>query len=356
MAEARPGAVALMGSGETSPTGRQIHEGLFRRLTPPVRVAILETPAGFEVNSAHVAGQISEFLQTHLPNYQPQVNVIPARRRGAVEGPDNPLILAPLLMSNYIFMGPGSPSYAVRHLADTLAMHMVVARHRLGATLSFASAAAVAMGRYALPTYEIYKAGEDPHWRPGLDLLGPFGMNLVFITHWNNSEGGAHLDTSRCYMGEARMNYLLSLLPPEVTVLGIDEHTALIMDMVEESCSIMGRGGVTRIYRGRETVYPSGSTFSLHELGDLRWPAPEEGIPPEVWQEVLQNHLKERVAGAEAETLPDEIASLIQWRESARGQKDWATANAIRRCLEAQGYQVMDTPQGPRWKRPLPMT
>ena len=54
-----PGVVAFFGSGETAPSGRRVHEALFRRLTPPVRAVILETPAGFELNSAYVAERIA---------------------------------------------------------------------------------------------------------------------------------------------------------------------------------------------------------------------------------------------------------------------------------------------------------
>ena len=47
----QPGLVILLGSGERTPSGRRIFDWLFRRLPPPVRLAILETPAGFEPSS-----------------------------------------------------------------------------------------------------------------------------------------------------------------------------------------------------------------------------------------------------------------------------------------------------------------
>ena len=349
MKEARPGMVSFLGSGEAASTGRRVHEWLFQQLAPPVRAAILETPAGFELNSAYVAGHIADFLRAHLQNYQPQISVIPARRRGAAEGPDNPQVIAPLLKANYIFMGAGSPTYAARHLGGTRAWYTLLARHRLGATLSLASAAAIAMGTHTLPVYEIYKAGEDPHWRPGLDLLGLYGLRLGIVTHWNNTEGGAHMDTSRCYVGKARLDPLLSLLPPETTVVGIDEHTAIIMDLVAGSCSVMGVGGVTLVHGRQEEVYPSGSTFLLQELGPVRWPDPGEGIPPEVWHEALTSHTEEHAE--EEETIPEEVASLILSREAARNQRDWATADDLRERLAALGYRVMDNPEGSRWER-----
>ncbi len=86
---ARPGLVVLFGSGETLPAGQKVFDWLFRRLVTPLRVAILETPAGFELNSERVAGRIGEFLEQHLQNYRPEVTLVPARRRGT---PFSPLV------------------------------------------------------------------------------------------------------------------------------------------------------------------------------------------------------------------------------------------------------------------------
>ena len=75
-----PGVVALFGSGETSPFGGGIYEMLARRLKLPLPISILETPAGFELNSAQVAGKVADFIRVRLQNYRPEVQVIPARR------------------------------------------------------------------------------------------------------------------------------------------------------------------------------------------------------------------------------------------------------------------------------------
>ena len=113
MAE-RPGLVVLFGSGETSASGRKVHDWLLGRLSPPIQLAVLETPAGFELNSAQVAGRVADFFSHRLQNYRPQVTVVPARKRGTPFSPDDPAIVAPLLVANLIFLGPGSPTYAVR--------------------------------------------------------------------------------------------------------------------------------------------------------------------------------------------------------------------------------------------------
>ena len=92
-----PGPVVLFGSGETSPSGRKVFDSLMRKLPPGPRVALLETPAGFELNSGQVIGRVGEFLQVRLQNYQPQIGIIRARARGTALSPDNPEIVAPLL-------------------------------------------------------------------------------------------------------------------------------------------------------------------------------------------------------------------------------------------------------------------
>jgi hypothetical protein len=223
--DARPGVVVLFGSGETSPSGRKVFDQVLKDLPQPPRLALLETPAGFELNSTQVIGRVAEFIRHRLQNYQPQVTLVPARKRGTPDSPDEPQVVAPLLESDLIFMGPGSPTYAVRQLSDSLAWHYLLARHRLGAALVLASAATIAISAYALPVYEIYKVGEDPHWKAGLDFFGDYGLPLVFVPHWNNNDGGDELDTSRCVMGQTRFAELMRQLPLDGTVIGIDEKT-----------------------------------------------------------------------------------------------------------------------------------
>jgi hypothetical protein len=47
------GILAVFGSGEMSSIGRTIHEKLINSFSPPVKIALLETPAGYEVNPHH---------------------------------------------------------------------------------------------------------------------------------------------------------------------------------------------------------------------------------------------------------------------------------------------------------------
>ena len=220
-----PGLIILFGSGEASPSGREVWEWLFAQMGTRPQVAIVETPAGFQPNSAQVARRIGDFLDHHLQNYEPHIDIVPARQLNTPFSPDNPDILTPMLTANVFFLGPGSPSYAARQLEGSLAWDILAVRHQMGAHVVLASSAVVAVGSFALPVYEIYKVGEALHWHTGLDFLIPYGLQPTFIPHWNNNEGGEELDTRYCFMGQARFDQLREMLPGTATIVGIDEHT-----------------------------------------------------------------------------------------------------------------------------------
>lgn len=338
-----PGRIALLGSGETSLAGGRVFESLARVLPTPLSVAVLETPAGFELNADRVAGRVADFLAVRLSNYRPQVTVVPARARGTPFSPDDPALTEPLLHADLTFMGPGSPTYTVRQLRDSLAWARMIARQRIGATLAFASAAVVAISAYALPVYEIYKAGHELGWQPGLDLFGPYGLKLVFVPHWNNAEGGAELDTSHCFMGSSRFQALRAMLPPDATVVGIDEHTALAVDLADGTAQVMGAGDVTVLSRDAHRTFSAGDRFSLAEFGPFAWPAPDAGLPPGAWAEALAAHEADEAALA----APAEVLALAAERQAARVRRDWAAADALRDRILALGWQVRDTPEGP---------
>ena len=71
------GQIAFLGSGETSLAGGRIFEALARKIHGPLRIALLETPAGFELNSAQVVGKVGDFMKTRLQNYKPDCGCDP---------------------------------------------------------------------------------------------------------------------------------------------------------------------------------------------------------------------------------------------------------------------------------------
>lgn len=335
------GRIAFLGSGETSLAGGRIFESLARLLPSPLRVAVMETPAGFELNSAQVAGRVGEFLATRLQNYRPIIDIVPARKKDSAFSPDDPEIVKPLLYADMIFMGPGSPTYAIRHLKDTLAWNVIRARHRMGATLVFASAATISVGAHALPVYEVYKVGQEMHVLDGLNLFADFGLYLSFIPHWNNADGGVDLDTSRCFVGMERFAEWCNLVPAENMTVGLDEHTGIIMDFESGTCEISGVSSVSIVRECDSVIYAAGSSFALSELGKPVIPDPgSKDIPADVWELVLN-------APPLDDDMPsDEILALAEQRLAARANKEWAESDRLRGEISARGWTVQDSRDG----------
>jgi len=58
-----------------------------------------------------------------------------------------------------------------------------------------------------------------------------------------------------------------------------------------------------------------------------------------------------RIVYKKQESLDDEIEKLIEERQKARKEKNWALADKIRDDLKSRGIILEDTPQGVKWRR-----
>jgi cyanophycinase-like exopeptidase len=224
--------------------------------------AMLDTPFGFQANADDLTDKIREYFRDSVGV---DISVASWRRHdGSAAARERALAL--LGRASWAFAGPGSPSYALRQWADSpmpAALTEIV--HR-GGTLVMGSAAAVTLGSHALPVYEIYKVGEEPRWLPGLDLLGTLtGLNAAVIPHYDNREGGRH-DTRFCYMGETKLLELETLLPADVGVLGVDEHTAVVIDIDAGVAEVRGNGTMTLRHRDNERVVGTGEHVSVEDM------------------------------------------------------------------------------------------
>ncbi len=258
-----PRLLAIMGSGETSPTMTGVHADLLDRLgPPPVPAVLFDTPYGFQEN----AGEITQKALTYFrENVRREMGVASFRSAETATGLGFETMLARLREARYVFAGPGSPSYALRQWHGSEVPGVLVEKLRTGGCVTFSSAAACVLGRYALPVYEIYKVGEPAHWLEGLDILGEAGIDGAVIPHFNNAEGGTH-DTRFCYMGERRLRLLEEMLDEGAAVLGVDEHTACILDLEAGTATVRGNGGVTLRRGGRERRFEAGASLPIDAL------------------------------------------------------------------------------------------
>jgi hypothetical protein len=222
----------------------------------------LDTPAGFELNVDQISERVVEYFRRRVLR---RLTVVSFKSREFASTYQGKKALHTLAEADYILIGPGSPTYALRQWHGTLVPEIMLERIRAGGCLVAASAAALTVGRSTVPVYEIYKVGVDPFWAKGMDILGRLGLPLVVVPHWNNAEGGT-FDTRFCFMGEPRFRKLEALLPDDVGILGLDEHTACILDFRRDEAEVRGIGVVTLRKNGSETSFKKGDRFPLRVL------------------------------------------------------------------------------------------
>jgi hypothetical protein len=417
-----PRILTIMGSGETSPTMTSVHVDLFARLgPPPVPAVMLDTPFGFQENATEIGAKAITYFRE---NVQREITVASYRGEPWAGPRDYETMLARVREARYVFTGPGSPTYALRKWRDTALPGLLTDKLREGGCLVFSSAAAATLGPLALPVYEVYKVGADPYWLDGLDLLAITGINAVVIPHYNNAEGGTH-DTRHCYMGERRLRILEQSMPDGLFVLGVDEHTACVLDLDADTATIRGNGGVTLRRRDGEqrieagevvpldvirsggrvaTAHPTGAASpngqpvapaaapvagnpflhgveeqsrrfdAAHAAGDVDtmldalldldahlWAWSRDTLDSDDMNQAraLQRSMLVRLADVARLGARDPrtlvapfVESVLTLRRTARAERRWSDADALRDSLLDLGVEIKDTPQGTDWELP----
>lgn len=245
--------MVLMGSGETTPTMVTVHKALLdatRKRTghDQLRAALLNTPYGFQENAAEITAKAQHYFDHNVGQ---RVEAIDAAVMDGARPADVEQALDAVRQADWLFAGPGSPTYALGQWQQAGFSAAMTDVHRRGGTLIFASAAAVTAGSHAIPVYEIYKAGQPTGWAKGLGLMQQVtGWPCVVIPHFDNAEGQTH-DTRFCYLGERRLAAMEHQLPDDAWILGVDEHTACIIDSSTGTVTVHGRGAVHVRHHGR---------------------------------------------------------------------------------------------------------
>lgn len=250
-----------MGSGETAPTMTKPHRTIFERLEGPVDAVMLDTPFGFQENADDLVEKSLEYFDKSVGH---KVEAAGLRRSDA-----DPLVvetaLAKIRTADWLFAGPGSPTYALRQWKDTPVPAAFAEKLQTGGAVVFSSAAALTIGLRTVPVYEVYKVGMEPFWLEGLDLLSAFGLPVTVIPHYDNNEGGNH-DTRMCYLGESRLQMIEDELPEDSFILGIDEHTGVVLDLDADTAEVFGKGVLTLRLNGESVTIPAGVTVGIDVL------------------------------------------------------------------------------------------
>jgi hypothetical protein len=341
----------------------KVHRQLLKRLDT-VRAVSLDTAYGFQANVPQMTEKIVDYFATSL-----RVPIAPLHFT-VFEGSsdvERAAFRQDVRAANYVFAGPGSPSYALHQWAPLDLADDLRGTLASGGVLCFASAAALTLGSLTVPVYEIYKVGTEVHWLPGLDVLSMAGIRGAIIPHYDNAEGGNY-DTRFCYLGEERLMALERQLPEDTGILGVDEHTAGIIDLELKTVTVMGKGAVYWRRNAETRTFESGSVSALSEIQSFepQGVAPARSTQPDasdvdVLVTLAQKGGPESIdaiarlarmastGGGDRIDPTELVEGLLALRVGARDSKDFALADRIRDVLVASGIEVMDTPDGSTW-------
>ncbi len=373
-----------MGSGETSPTMVTPHQNILKEIVG--EKLILDTPYGFQENADELTTRIQTYFEFNVGQKTKAIqlrskNDKPAEIANAISAINN---------ADWVFTGPGSPTYALNTWKESGAGEALKALLTRG-TLVVSSAAALTVGTHTMPVYEMYKVGMEPFWVDGLNLLGvATGLSAAVIPHFNNAEGGTH-DTRYCYIGEKRIRTLETLLPEEVFILGIDEHTGVRFDVDSQTANVFGKGAMTVRMSGKEWRVESGNSATFKEIREhagtrlasapdvsesvliakeveellvsgnvnsavealLNLDRVERDIETRAQVHALVTRLGELAASPKvdiATIVGPYIEALLTARESARKQGNWSEADAIRDKLTELKVSIKDSKDGSTWQ------
>jgi len=322
-----------MGSGETSPTMVTPHQQILTSLgkLDRLKLTILDTPFGFQENADDLTDKLIDFFTQSV--------------------------------------GATPKAIALRNTSVTGA----------------------ALGEAVNSIRESYKVGDEPHWLPGLNLIERHtGMPAAMIPHYDNADGANH-DTRFCYIGERRLRVMESLLPPEVFIIGVDEHTGIRFDLDERTAHVFGRGTMTIRHHGESWTVTSGESATFEEIIShtgstivLGEPAPLFKVDPHKVEELLDagkvsdavdallnldeldrdtetraavHSLVTRLGHIAASPKVDIMSvigpyvdALLQARQAARAGGRWDDADAIRDQLMEMKVTIQDTKDGSSWE------
>jgi len=390
--------IAIAGSGELLKSLRPLHQALFSALAT-IRPVFLDVPAAFQQNVDQLGERAKSYFRDSF-----DLEIAVLSWRDYLEPATRGRFLAALRQANYVLAGPGSPSFALRALRATEIPAILQQILNDGGCLMFASAAAITLGAFALPVYEIFKVGEELHWMEGLDLLAHASLRVAVVPHYNNSEG-KDFDTRFCYLGQNRFSTMEQLLPPDVRILGVDEHTGCIIDERQGIMTVMGHGVVTIGRGAQKIVVPAGKRLDLREVAwsgrrdegeqtesrtrqDLTAKAGHKERPYQFASDPHEDvgHLTQMGLGALADqgaravaaygsvrtdalveqtllhlsnlaqaaaeseqSLVTLIEELVEIRGQLRGSLEWSCADQIRGALRRIGIELQDGPSDSTW-------
>ena len=323
--------LTLFGSGETSPHMAKNYRNIIDNLSfTPQKNILLDTPFGFQENNDALSEKIQDYFLKKINLNLKNLNF---KNEEAFQNNFTKI----LSEADFIFSGPGSPTYASKIWLKYNFDKLLKSKLSNGVVMAFASAAALTLGTHVIPVYEIYKVGENKELCKGLNILNFLGKDTVIVPHFNNKEGGDH-DTSYCFIGKKRFKSLINGL--DVITIGIDEHTSLTFDLEKSTIDVKGLGNVYFESNEGEFCLKNGETLDIGQINS-------NYTPYEVTQE--ENKIS-HIDSDEEDSIELKISDLIEIRNIARNSKMYEISDNIRDLLISKGIEIEDSDDKTIWK------
>lgn len=160
----RNGKIVLMGSGELTATMVEVHKALLAELPPPQRAVFLDTPAGFQLNVAQIAATAVQYFKDRVRH---PLTVASFKSAAETSPYEAETAFHTLRRADYVLIGPGSPTYAVRQIDSSPIPGILQQRIKAAAAISSASWALQAIGfshRTCLPAARAFRVHSWWRW------------------------------------------------------------------------------------------------------------------------------------------------------------------------------------------------
>jgi cyanophycinase len=249
------GPIGLVGSGEYLPQMEDIDQMLLERVGGrAARVVVLATAAGLEAPAS--AQRWVRMGVEHFAWLGARATPVGILVR---DDAFDPQWLPVLEAADFIYFSGGSPQHLIQTLESSPAWEVIRARHVAGAVLAGCSAGAMAFGALTLQPRALWRRGSgdpdaSPNWQPALGLVG----RLIVLPHF---------DRMASRMGRETLALLAASVPAGLTLIGVDEDTALVR--VNDGppadgpsqWQVMGRQGVSVFTGDGEVHHAAGATL-----------------------------------------------------------------------------------------------
>ena len=239
----QPGALALVGSGEYLPVMAETDRFLLNTVGGPAaaRVVVIPTASALELGMPE---RWSNMGVAHFRALGAQVAPVLLLTRDDAQ---DARVLADLRGADLYYFSGGNPEHVITTLRDTPAWQIIRDGYLAGAVLAGCSAGAMMLGGYTLSVRSVMR-GQPPRWLPALGVV----PQIVLMPHF---------DRMADFAGAEMFRAILAAAPPETTLVGVDEDTALVHlpDAAKPRWQVMGRQTVSVFDRdGGRAIYRAG--------------------------------------------------------------------------------------------------